>query len=226
MTRISVIVPALNEARCIKQTLQALRNLHGDPEIIVVDGGSEDDTVPTARACGVTVISAPRGRGPQMHAGANAAQGDVLWFIHADTTPPPHATSELLRALDDPHVAAGNFRLRFDGNTRAARQLTAIYPHLRRLGLSYGDAGIFVRRSAYQAAGGFQPHPLFEDLDFMRRVKRTGRFVHIDCAITTSARRFENRNFALMWIHWTTLQVLYWAGVPPSHLARWYRNER
>ena len=226
MMRISVIVPALNESRCIEHTLHALGNLHGSPEILVVDGGSRDDTVAKARACGATVIIAPRGRGPQMHAGAEAAQGDILWFIHADTTPPPHATCELLRALDDPQVAAGNFRLRFDGDTRAARQLTAIYPHLRKLGLSYGDAGIFVRRTAYHAAGGFQAHPLFEDVDFLRRVKRTGRFVHLDCTITTSARRFEDRNFALMWIHWTALQILYWVGVPTPRLARWYGHQR
>jgi rSAM/selenodomain-associated transferase 2 len=226
MTTLSVIVPTLNEAPCIERTLRALCNLHGAPEIQVVDGGSDDHTVALAKSCGVSVLKAERGRGAQMHAGALATRGETLWFLHADTIPPPHATSEIQRALENQSVAGGNFRLTFDGGTRAARQLTAVYPHLRRLGLSYGDAGIFVRRSVYMSVGGFKPYTLFEDLDLISRLKRAGRFVHLDCAITTSSRRFENRNFALMWIHWTALQTLYWAGVSPNRLAQWYRHVR
>lgn len=226
MTALSVIVPTLNEAPCIERTLHALRNLEGEPEILVVDGGSDDDTAQRAKSSGVCVLTAERGRGSQMHAGALATAGDALWFLHADTVPPPHASSEILAVLADPRVAGGNFRLAFDGATRKARQLTAIYPHLRRLGLCYGDSGIFVRRSAYLAAGGFRSYALFEDLDLIRRLKRIGRFVHLECEITTSSRRFEGRNFALMWIHWIALQTLYWAGVSPNLLAQWYRHVR
>jgi hypothetical protein len=95
------------------------------------------------------------------------------------------------------------------------------------LGLAYGDAGIFVRRSAYEAVGGFRPYPLFEDLDLIRRLKGGGvRFVHLDCVLTASSRRFENRNFALVWTNWICLQILYWIGVSPNVLARWYRDVR
>jgi GT2 family glycosyltransferase len=125
-------------------------------------------------------------------------------------------------ALQDRSVVAGNFGLLFDGESRAARQLTAIYPMLRWLNLCYGDSGIFVRRSAYEAIGGFRPFALFEDLDLLKRLRRAGRFVHLKTRIVTSSRRFEQRNFAAMWLHWTALQALYWAGVDPKKLARWY----
>jgi rSAM/selenodomain-associated transferase 2 len=223
---ISIIIPTLNEEATIVRTLTLLQALDGNKDIVVVDGGSEDGTVEQARTCGVPVIEAGRGRGTQMHAGAIASRGDVLWFVHADTVPNVNALSEMERALADPRTAGGNFSVVFSGASRAARQLTAIYPSLRWLGLSYGDAGIFVRRSVYHRAGGFRSYALFEDLDLIRRIKREGRFVHLECAITTSSRRFEERNFALIWIHWIALQLLYWIGVSPNRLAQWYRHVR
>ena len=224
--RVSIIVPALNEAACIAETLAALRQLEGEKEIILVDGGSSDATRTIAAAEGATVITAGTGRGIQLHAGALHATGDVLWFVHADTVPPVHALNEILRYLEDPSVAAGNFGLLFDGSSRAARQLTAIYPLLRVMRLCYGDSGIFVRRTIYDLTGGFRPLALFEDLDLLRRLRKSGRFVHLPSRIRTSSRRFEQRNFAAMWMHWTALQILFWCGVSPNWLARWYRHVR
>ena len=221
---ISIIVPTLNEASAIERTLASLQELQGEKEILVVDGGSTDDTTTLAQQRGVRVLPGARGRGTQLHAGALQSRGDVLWFVHADTLPPRHALQEIVAALRDPKVLAGNFALQFEGGSRAARQLTAIYPTLRCLNLCYGDSGIFVRREAYERIGGFRALALFEDLDLLKRLRRAGCFVHLPCAIVTSSRRFENRNFALMWAHWTALQVLYWAGVPPNVLARWYRR--
>ena len=224
--RISIIVPALNEAECITGMLRSLQQLEGEKEIIVVDGGSSDETRSFASAQGVKVLSAPAGRGTQMHVGALEASGDVLWFVHADTVPPAHALNEICRHLEDPSIVGGNFGLLFDGSSRAAKQLTAIYPMLRILGLCYGDSGIFLRREIYDQIGGFRALALFEDLDLLRRLRRSGRFVHLSCRIHTSSRRFEQRNFALVWLHWTTLQILYWCGIPPNWLARWYRHVR
>ena len=224
--RITIIVPALNEAACIAETLRALRDLEGDKQVIVVDGGSSDTTRTLAAAGGAQVVISAPGRGTQMHAGTRHATGGVLWFVHADTVPPPHALAEIRRCLQDPSVAGGNFGLLFDGPSRAARQLTAIYPFLRILGLCYGDSGIFIRQEAYDAIGGFRPLALFEDLDLLRRLRKAGRFVHLEARIRTSSRRFEQRNFALVWLHWTTLQLLYWCGVSPNWLARWYRHVR
>ena len=223
---LSIIVPVLNEASQIGDTLSALGALEGEKEIIVVDGGSEDETVALASAAGVTVLESACGRGTQQHAGALAARGDVLWFVHADTSPPRRAISEINQALRDGFVVGGNFGLTFDGPSRAARQLTAIYPTLRWLNLCYGDSGIFVRRSIYENIGGFRPLAIFEDLDLLRRLRRAGRFVHLKTCIVTSSRRFEKRNFAGMWLHWTALQLLYWAGVQPNKLANWYRPVR
>lgn len=223
---VSIIVPALNEASQIGNTLSVLHALEGQKEIIVVDGGSEDQTVALATAAGVKVLESARGRGTQQHAGALAARGEVLWFVHADTSPPRHAISEMNKALRDSSTVGGNFGLTFDGPSRAARQLTAIYPTLRSLNLCYGDSGIFVRRSAYDAIGGFRPLAIFEDLDLLRRLRRVGRFVHLKTCIVTSSRRFEKRNFAGMWVHWTALQLLYWTGVQPNTLANLYRPVR
>lgn len=223
---VSIIVPTLNEASQIAQTLAALDALEGEKEIIVADGGSDDETVDLARNCGATVIHSNRGRGDQLHAGAERSQGNILWFVHADTLPPVHALKAILSAMNGPSVAGGNFGLTFDGSSRAARWLTAIYPVLRRLNLFYGDSGIFIRRDVYQRIGGFRPFALFEDLDLVKRLRKAGRFVHLECRITTSSRRFENRNFALMWTHWTALQILYWSGVSPNLLARWYYGAR
>jgi rSAM/selenodomain-associated transferase 2 len=224
--KISIIVPTLNEQQCIAETIRTLQQLEGEKEIIVVDGGSSDETRSLACAQGAQVLAAPPGRGAQMHAGALKATGDVLWFVHADTVPPPHALNEIQKHLESPSIAGGNFGLIFDGTSRAARQLTAIYPMLRILGLCYGDSGIFARREAYDRIGGFRALALFEDLDLLRRLRGAGRFVHLPCKILTSSRRFEQRNFALIWLHWTALQVLYWCGVSPNQLARWYCHVR
>jgi rSAM/selenodomain-associated transferase 2 len=223
---VSIIVPTLNEASQIRKTILALQELEGEKEILVVDGGSGDETVAIARASGVIVRQSARGRGAQQHAGACDARGEILWFVHADTIPPPHALADIANALRDPSVAGGNFGLTFDGASRAARQLTAIYPALRWLNLCYGDSGIFVRRAIYEDIGGFRPFALFEDLDLLKRLRRAGGFVHLTTRILTSSRRFENRNFGLIWLHWTALQVLYWGGVSPDLLARWYRQAR
>lgn len=224
--RISIIVPTLNEESEIVDTLAALQCLSGDKEVIVVDGGSRDRTAELAIEHAATVVRSVRGRGQQMHAGALRAEGEVLWFVHADTIPPADALDIMRSALEDQLVVGGNFGLRFGGRSRAARHLTAIYPWLRWLGLCYGDSGIFVRKDVYAAIGGFAPIALFEDLDLLRRLRPLGRFVQLPCPLVTSSRRFEHRNFAAVWIHWTALQVLYWCGVSPNLLARYYRHAR
>lgn len=223
---VSIIVPALNEESRIASTLEALEALSGDKEIIVADGGSEDRTVKIAASLGIRVLSCKRGRGCQIRAAAFEAHGDVLWFVHADTRPEAGALQAICAALSDPRVAGGNFSLIFEGDHYSARQMTGLYPYLRWLGLSYGDAGIFVRRSVYEALGGCRPYPLFEDLDLIQRMKRYGRFVHLPARIFTSARRFGGRQYARVWMLWITLQLLYWAGVSPYRLARWYRAAR
>ena len=219
---LSIIIPALNEAHSIGVTLDAVSRLSGRVELIVVDGGSDDETCEIARAYGVKVISSERGRGLQMHRGAAVARGDVFWFLHADTIVPEDSLDLIHEALRDEHVVAGNFDVRFDGRRAAARFMTWLYPQLRGLGLCYGDSAIFVRREAYEQVGGFKSFPIFEDLDLLRELKRLGGIVHVPATVVTSSRRFEGRSFPLAFSRWAGLQVLYWLGAKPKTLARLY----
>lgn len=220
---LSIIIPALDEAHSIGATLDAVACMPGNVEVIVVDGGSLDDTVRIARTLGVRVIESERGRGTQMHAGACVAQGEALWFLHADTVPPVDAAVRIVDALREPGITGGNFDVRFDGARRAARFLTWLYPQLRRLGLYYGDSAMFVRREDYERVGGFQSFPIFEDLDLIRKLRQHGRIVHLPATVITSSRRFEGRrSFALTFTRWTVLQCLYWLGVHPRTLGRLY----
>ena len=223
---ISIVVPTLNEESRIAATIEALQALPGEKEILIADGGSEDRTASIAAELGLRVVACQRGRGCQIRTAAAEATGDVLWFVHADSRPEAGALAAIRTALRNSSAIGGNFSLVFEGEHYSAGQMTAIYPFLRWLGLSYGDAGIFIRRSIYEAIGGCRPYPLFEDLDLIRRMKRHGRFVHLDARIFTSARRFAGPQYGKVWALWIMLQLLYWAGVSPYRLARWYTHAR
>jgi rSAM/selenodomain-associated transferase 2 len=218
-----VVVPTLDEEGAIGALLDVVALVRGVTEVIVVDGGSRDATVSIAGDHGVRVLEAVGGgRGAQMRAGADAARGDALLFLHADTLLPPDAAEALTEALAWPWVAGGSFFTRFSGPSRAARFMTWLYPQLHKLGIVYGDSAIFARTSTYRAAGGFRPLPIFEDLDLVRRLRRHGRIVHLPSAVETSSRRFEGRSFPWMLVRWIVMQVLYWLGVSPGRLVRMY----
>jgi rSAM/selenodomain-associated transferase 2 len=219
---LSIIIPTFNEAQSIGRTLDALTRLSGPIEIIVVDGGSEDETALMVRERGLRLLTSEKGRGAQMHKGAALARGEALWFLHADTIPTPDAARLITEALRENEVVGGNFDVCFEGTRPAARFLTWLYPRLRRLGLCYGDSAIFVRRETYERIGGFQPFPIFEDLDLIRRLWREGKLAHLDAQVITSSRRFEGRSFTLTFARWSILQALYWLGIHPRRLARLY----
>lgn len=225
-TGVSIVIPTLNEENSISQTLHAVARMAEPVEVIVVDGGSDDETARLVRACGVRIIESERGRGAQLHAGALATRGSVLWFLHADTTPHADAIRDILESLRDPRVVGGNFDVRFDSNRFSALCLTWLYRQLRTVGLCYGDSAIFVRREIYERSGGFRPLPIFEDLDFLRRLERRGKFVHLSSTVITSGRRFEGGRFLTTFVRWVGLQLLYWLGVNPSRLAELYTPVR
>jgi rSAM/selenodomain-associated transferase 2 len=219
---ISIIVPTLNEARFLGATLDVVCALPCVHDVIVVDGGSMDKTVPIARAHGVRVFNARRGRGVQLHAGARLARGDILWFIHADTLPSADAPPQIVQALARVTVQGGCCSVRFDSASPEARFLAFLYARLRRFGLCYGDATLFVRRRDYEQMRGYRPFPLFEDVDLVRRLRQRGRLICLRAEVIASSRRFEGGNFVRTLLWRMVLQLLYWLGVPPHALARLY----
>lgn len=220
---VSIVVPVLNEAPRITACLLRLRRDFPEAELIVADGGSADGTAELARAH-ATVIGCARGRGPQLRAGAHAAHGQVLWFIHADTRIDDRALAQIHAALGDPRVVGGGLSLRFDQDTRALRFLAWSSNHrARRLGQIFGDQAMFVRRDVYGALGGFPDYPLMEDFAFTRRLHRAGRLVLLPATSTASARRFEEHGTWRMIAFMQAIKVLYLAGVSPARLNALYR---
>lgn len=224
---ISIVIPTLNEVERLPGLLAALSRESEPHEVIVVDGGSSDDTVRLAQRSAVELLRAAPGRGQQLAAGAAAARGDILLFLHADSRFPAGGLTAIAKTLAaTPNCPGGNFRLFFDGETAFAGWLTRFYRWIRARGLYYGDSAIFVRRSMYRAMGGIRPLALMEDYDFTRRLERMGETCCIaEPPLVTSSRRFEGRHPAAIVLGWVMIHVLYHLGVPPRHLARRYEAQ-
>lgn len=221
---ISIIIPARNEARRIGETLERLREPQVG-EVIVVDGESVDRTREIAAALADRVITAAAGRARQMNAGAALAQGDILFFLHADTAVPPGFAAAIVAACS--HAVGGRFDVELDGPGRALRLIaTAINLRSRWSGLFTGDQGLFIRRDVFEALGGYPDQPLLEDLALSRKMKRAGSVAALPLRLRTSARRWRERGVVrtvlLMW--W--IRSLYFFGVSPERLARLYRDAR
>ncbi|WP_146655070.1 TIGR04283 family arsenosugar biosynthesis glycosyltransferase [Labilithrix luteola] len=222
---LSIVIPVWCEADEIAEaTASALRIAD---EVIVADAGSPDGTAAIAAAHGARVVNAPKGRGAQLAAGAQSASGDVLLFLHADVRLPPEARVAIESALRDAAVAGGNFFVRFEPESAAARLFTwANHVRRRWLRVYYGDSAIFVRRSAYLALGGIRDLPILEDYEFVRRLERSHRTAYLhDVVAKVSARRFERAPLMTLFV-WTLLQVMYSLGVSAHSLARFYRDVR
>lgn len=222
--RISIIVPALNEAQSIADALAALTPLRErGHEVIVVDGGSDDDTVALALARADRVVVAPRGRASQMNAGAQVAAGGVLLFLHADTRLPEHADRIILDRLDAMGRSWGRFDVHIDGNSRLLAVVGFFMNFRSRLtGIATGDQAIFVRRDLFRTIGGFPPIALMEDLAISRALKGRSAPLCLRERVVTSGRRWERhgviRTIVKMW--W--LRLRYFFGEAPARLARGY----
>jgi len=224
---ISIIIPTLNEAGGIAAVLARLQRMRPGAEIIVADGGSEDATADCARPLADRVLEAPRGRARQMNAGAAAARGDVLLFLHADTILPEDAPSAIGVALE----RSGRQWGRFDATIAGRDALLAVVSLMmnarsRMSGIATGDQAMFVRRAAFESVGGFPDIPLMEDVALSQRLKLLSPPACLRQRVITSARRWERdgvlRTIVLMW----RLRFAYAMGVDPRRLARRYDPER
>ena len=217
---ISVVIPTLNEAAHIRETIRSIRRQEEPFEIIVADGGSCDNTVEIAGRY-ARVSDGRRGRARQMNAGAALAQGEILLFLHADTVLPWDAFAAIRRQLAGAGVEAGTFRLRFDRATPLLR-LYGLGTRIRSPLLCFGDRGLFVHRDVFRAVGGFPSIPLFEDLELARLLHQRRRFVFLDLAVTTSSRRFHHNGPFLQQLRNAYLWASYLAGTDPHRLTHLY----
>jgi len=224
MLTVSVIVPALNEEARIGPLLAGLQAL-APHEIIVVDGGSADRTASIA-AAHATLIRTPAGRAVQMNAGAGAASGDVLLFLHADARLEQTALDAVRHGMATPGTVGGAFDLRFEGEDLTAEIFTKINRTRRNLGIFYGDSGIFCRREVFAELGGYREWPIMEDYEFARRLWKRGRLALLDEPIWVSDRRWRNSGLIRTMWSWFLIQSLYYAKVPPRRLARLYPHIR
>jgi len=233
---ISVIIPTLNEEQIIMATLAHTAAL-GFDELIVVDGGSLDQTpvlvesyrrrTQSPAQSPVRLVTAPCGRARQMNEGAKASGGEILLFLHADTQLPGDAKTMIDTTLADQRMVGGRFDVRFDRPSMWGAIISRMMNWRSRLsGIATGDQALFVRRPVFEQMGGVAGRPLMEDIDFSRRLKRKGATAALTATVTTSFRRWERhgplRTILLMW----ALRFLYWIGISPSHLLEWYKAVR
>ncbi|WP_417617059.1 TIGR04283 family arsenosugar biosynthesis glycosyltransferase [Oceanisphaera sp.] len=219
--RLSIIIPMLNEARALPSTLAALQRCAPNAELILVDGGSVDRSVAIAKHHGVSVLTAPPGRAKQMNMGAEQANGDYLLFLHADTLL-PDGVEDLIRSALARHPW-GRFDVAISGRHFMLNVIGTMMNWRSRLtGIATGDQALFMRRSAYEAAGGFPVQELMEDIALSQRLKRLGRPACLTQKVLTSGRRWEQYGvWRTIWLMWR-LRFAYWRGVCPGQLARRY----
>lgn len=223
-------MPTLNEEVALRKLAEELyecrRKVDFSTECIVADGGSSDKTIRVCQEYGIKVVSTGIGRGRQLSGGAEAASGEIFLFLHADSSINDHHCRKAVE-LAERHVIAGGFHLRFN----SSHPILKIAEKINRIRFSltnviYGDHGIFISRKNYYLAGGFSTQPLFEDVEFSKRLRKIGRICLANPPIITSSRRFDAGGVLRTYLKMACLHTLYWYGVAPERLSKWYSTHQ
>ncbi|MCX8030129.1 MAG: TIGR04283 family arsenosugar biosynthesis glycosyltransferase [Thermodesulfovibrionales bacterium] len=224
--KITVIIPVFNEKENIISCIENVKRIN-PLEILVVDGGSSDNTCELAKNHGAKVISSKKGRGIQLAEGAKEAKGDLLLFIHADARLPKNLINgDLTKVFNDGYIG-GFFRLRFDSDSLSIR-IVETFANLRSslFSLPYGDQAIFVSKKTYEEIGGFKEYPFLEDLDFALRARRLGRLKGLDMPVTVSSRRLKKGYLLspiIVSLRNVMIALLFIFGFKPEKLVRLYK---
>jgi len=219
---ISIIIPALNEAKTLPTICESLIDMGHEGQIIIVDGGSTDRTPQLAASYG-QLLYANANRALQMNAGAKNAQGKILWFLHADCIPHPNSVNAIQKVMANRNIVGGAFSYRMDAKGIIYRLSEFLSNEKNRLfRWFYGENGIFVRKTVFEALGGYREIPIMEDIDFCLQLKKMGKVVILPQPILSSARRWKSdgpiKNIIRNWL----LQIGWRLGISPQLLVKFY----
>jgi len=223
---ISIIIPVLNESKFIENVCQRIHEMGNYREILVVDGGSQDETCQLA-APYASVLSSRQGRAIQMNTGAQSATGQILWFLHADCIPHPNSIDAIIDTIQNGHIVGGAFAYHLDADGLIYRVSEGLSNYKNKIfNIFYGDMGIFIKKGIFEMMGGYQEIPLMEDIDLCLRLKKMGKTVILPQQIVTSARRWKKegpiKNIIRNWL----LQLGWILGISADSLAKYYHFDQ
>jgi rSAM/selenodomain-associated transferase 2 len=221
---VSIIIPVLNEEKAIPALMNNLAAQEGKCEIIIVDGGSTDQSLEICKNYNnLTVITSEKGRADQMNKGAEIAGGDVLLFLHADTLLPPGGIGAIEAAMVEEETVGGSFYLKFDMENLAFR-FFSVFTRINSAYLTYGDQGIFIKKSVFEEIGAFKQLPILEDFEIQKRLRKKGRFIKLPLPVTTSARRFLHNGIFKQQLLNIALLCAYELGYSPAKIKAFYKD--
>lgn len=226
MIKISIIIPVLNEENFIVKTLNNLQ-INEAIEVIVVDGGSKDNTVQLVRNMGVKIIQLTQAsRSLQMNQGALLATGNILLFLHADTILPQRYDELILNSFSNSKIVGGAFKLKIDLSLFSLRLIEILVNWRSQiLSIPYGDQGIFVKTLVFREIGGFTNFPIMEDFEFIQKLNKRGKIVIVSAKVVTSGRRWQKLGVVKTTLINQLIILGYYLGVPLKKLAQWYRGK-